>query len=114
MPYSITELNNAIDWLKIKIQRVKLRINAFFGKNSPLSIIGLAYSAVQGFGGLDKFGNTISKGLFNSGTANTLIIFGLAFLLGLSLGVLALKNVANHLDYLKEMLEFAKNKATEQ
>ncbi|ECW2189659.1 hypothetical protein F3U62_22665, partial [Salmonella enterica] len=58
-----------------------------------------------GFGGLDKLGDTISKGLFNSGTANTLIVFGLAFLLGLSLGALALKNVANHLQYLKEVLE---------
>ncbi|ECV0863503.1 hypothetical protein D0X28_24275, partial [Salmonella enterica subsp. enterica serovar Muenchen] len=57
------------------------------------------------FGGLDKLGDTISKGLFNSGTANTLIVFGLAFLLGLSLGALALKNVANHLQYLKEVLE---------
>ncbi|EBJ7350728.1 hypothetical protein DY645_23545, partial [Salmonella enterica] len=54
---------------------------------------------------LDKLGDTISKGLFNSGTANTLIVFGLAFLLGLSLGALALKNVANHLQYLKEVLE---------
>ncbi|EGF2737109.1 hypothetical protein ICB07_004603, partial [Salmonella enterica] len=50
----------------------------------------------------------ISKGLFNSGTTNTLIVFGLAFLLGLSLGALALKNVANHLQYLKEVLELTK------
>lgn len=109
MPYSITELNYSIDWLNIKIQRVKLRISDFFGeKTAVLSIIGLAYSAIQGLGGLDKLGDTISKGLFNSGTANTLIVFGLAFLLGLSLGALALKNAANHLQYLKEMLELAK------
>lgn len=109
MPYSITELNYAIDWLNIKIQRVKLRINDFFGeKTAVLSIIGLAYSAIQGYGGLNKLGDTLSKGLFNSGTTNTLIIFGLAFLLGLSLGALALKNVANNLQYLKEILELAK------
>lgn len=109
MPYSITELNYAIDWLNIKIQRLKLRINDFFGeKTAILSIIGLAYSAIQGFGGLNKLGDTISKGLFNSGTTNTLIVFGLFFLLGLSLGALALKNVANNLQYLKEMLELAK------
>ncbi|EKS57516.1 plasmid-like protein [Citrobacter freundii ATCC 8090 = MTCC 1658 = NBRC 12681] len=109
MPYSLTELNYSIDWLNIKIQRVKSRINDFFGeKTAVLSIIGLAYSAIQGFGGLDKLGDTISKGLFNSGTANTLIVFGLALLLGLSLGALALKNIANHLQYLKEILEFAK------
>ncbi|ENB7448309.1 hypothetical protein ABIM26_004768 [Klebsiella aerogenes] len=115
MPYSITELNYAIDWLNIKIQRLKLRINDFFGeKTAVLSIIGLAYSAIQGFGGLNKLGDTISKGLFYSGTTNTLIVFGLFFLLGLSLGALALKNVANNLQYLKEMLELAKkNKATE-
>lgn len=109
IPYSIIELHYAIEWLNINIQRVKLRINDFFGeKTAVLSIIGLAYSAVKGFGGLDKLGDTISKGLFNSGTANTLIVFGLAFLLGLSLGALALKNVANHLQYLKEILELAK------
>lgn len=109
MPYSLTELNYSIDWLNLKIQRLKSRINDFFGeKTAVLSIIGLAYSAVQGFGGLDKLGDTISKGLFNSGTANTLFVFGLAFLLGLSLGALALKNVANHLQYLKEILEITK------
>ncbi|MDQ9174740.1 hypothetical protein QBS69_11635 [Cronobacter sakazakii] len=109
MPYSLTELNYSIDWLTLKIQRLKSRINYFFGeKTAILSIIGLAYSAVQGFGGLEKLGDTISKGLFNTGTANTLIVFGLAFLLGLSLGALALKNAANHLQYLKEMLELAK------
>lgn len=109
MPYSLTELNYSIDWLNIKIQRLKSRINDFFGeKTAVLSIVGLAYSAVQGLGGLNKLGDTISKGLFNSGTANTLCVFGLAFLLGLSLGALALKNVTNHLQYLKEIIEFAK------
>lgn len=109
MPYSITELDYAIDWLNIKIQRVKLRINDFFGeKTAVLSIIGLAYSAIQGLGGLNKLGDTISIDLFNSGTTNTLVVFGLAFLLGLSLGALALKNVANHLQYLKEIIEITK------
>lgn len=109
MPYSLTELNYCIDWLNIKIQRLKLRINDFFGeKTAVLSILGLAYSAIQGIGGLNKLGDTISKGLFNSGTTNTLIVLGLAFLLGLSLGALALKNVANHLQYLKEILELTK------
>jgi hypothetical protein len=109
IPYSLTELNYSIDWLNIKIKRVKSRINDFFGeKTAVLSILGLAYSAVQGVGGLNKLGDTISKGLFNSGTVNTLIVFGLAFLLGLSLGALALKNVANHLQYLKEILEITK------
>lgn len=115
MPYSLTELNYSIDWLNIKIQRVKSRINDFFGeKTAVLSIIGLAYSAVQGFGGLDKLGDTISKGIFNSGTANTLIVFGLAFLLGLSLGALALRHISNHLQYLKEILELAKKEKEQQ
>jgi len=115
MPYSLSELNYSIDWLNIKIQRVKSRINDFFGeKTAVLSIIGLAYSAIQGFGGLGKLGDTISKGIFNSGTANTLIVFGLAFLLGLSLGALALKHISNHLQYLKEILELAKKEKEQQ
>ncbi|WP_448512302.1 hypothetical protein [Photorhabdus laumondii] len=109
LPYSLAELNYSIDWLNLKIQRLKSRVNDFFGeKTAVLSIIGLAYSTVQGFGGLNKLGDAISKGLFNSGTANTLIVFGLAFLLGLSLGALALKNIVNHLQYLKEIIEMAR------
>lgn len=109
MPYSVSELSYSIDWLNIKMQRLKSRVNDFFGeKTAILSIIGLAYSAVQAFGGLGKLGDTISKGLFSSGTANTLIVFSLAFLLGLSLGALILKHISNHLQYLKEILELAK------
>ncbi|WP_439823312.1 hypothetical protein [Enterobacter roggenkampii] len=63
---------------------------------------------------LDKLGDTISKGIFNSGTANTLIVFGLAFLLGLSLGALALRHISNHLQYLKEILELAKKEKEQQ
>ncbi|EOE7096099.1 hypothetical protein ACKTIW_004349 [Serratia marcescens] len=74
----------------------------------------MAYSADQGFGGLDKLGDTISKEIFNSGTENTLIVFGLAFLLGLSLGALALKHIPNHLQYLKEILELAKKEKEQQ
>ena len=63
MPYSLTELNYSIDWLNIKIQRVKSRINDFFGeKTAVLSIIGLAYSAVQGFGGLTNWVIPYQKG----------------------------------------------------
>ncbi|EHA9229034.1 hypothetical protein ABO03_005090, partial [Salmonella enterica subsp. enterica serovar Glostrup] len=92
-----------------KIQRVRSRINDFFGeKTAILSVLGLAYSAIQAIGGLNKISETISKGIFTSGTANTIIVFGLAFLLGLSLGALTLKNIANHLQYLKEILEMAK------
>lgn len=106
LPYSLAELNYSIDWLNLKTQRLKSRINNFFGeKTAVLSIVGLAYSAVQSLGGLNKLGDTISKGLFNSGAANTIIAFGLTFLLGLSLGALVLKHIANHLQYLKEVLE---------
>lgn len=109
LPYSLAELNYSIDWLNLKIQRLKSRVNDFFGeKTAVLSIIGLAYSTAQGFGGLNRLGDAISKGLFYSGTANTLIVFGLAFLLGLSLGALALKNIVNHLQYLKEIIEMAR------
>ncbi|EOC0588758.1 hypothetical protein ACI01G_003989, partial [Cronobacter sakazakii] len=109
MPYSLTELEYSIDWLNMKIQRVRSRINDFFGeKTAILSVLGLAYSATQAIGGLNKISETISKGIFTSGTANTIIVFGLAFLLGLSLGALTLKNIANHLQYLKEILEMAK------
>ncbi|EDR0834099.1 hypothetical protein AC341_004816, partial [Salmonella enterica subsp. enterica serovar Thompson] len=36
MPYSLIELNYSIDWLNIKIQRVKSRINDFFGEKTAV------------------------------------------------------------------------------
>ena len=100
MQYSLDELTYATDCLNLKIERIKLRVNDFFGEKTAIfSILGLAYSAIQSVGGLNKISDTISNGLFNSGTASTLISFGLAFILGISLGALTLKQIIKHLQY---------------
>ena len=106
--YSEKELLYAIHWLQMKNDRIKTRVSNFFGeKTAILSILGLTYSAVQSSIGFDKLTHTFTQGLFTSGIANTFIILGLAFLLGLSLGALMLKKVANHQLYLKEIVELA-------
>lgn len=106
--YSEKELSYTIHWLLLKINRITIRISSFFGeKTAVLSILGLCYSAVQSSIGFNKLSQTFIEGYFTSGTANTLIMFGLAFLLGISLGALMLKKVANHQLYLKEIVELA-------
>lgn len=107
--YSITELEYAIYWLNLKIERFKARISDFFGtKTAILSILGLSYSAVQSLGGFEKIGHIIFKGLFNSNIANIISILGLFFLLGISLGAIVIKKIINHFEYLKTIIELAK------
>lgn len=106
LEYSEKELLYSIYWLQMKINRINIRVSSFFGeKTAVLSVLALTYSAVQSSIGFDKLSHTFTQGLFSSGVVNTFIMFGLAFLLGLSLGALMLKKVANHQLYLKEIVE---------
>ncbi|MFE8152966.1 hypothetical protein RBA63_13940 [Brenneria goodwinii] len=108
LDYSEKELLYAIHWLQMKINRIIIRVSGFFGeKTAVLSVLGLCYSAVQSSIGFNKLSQTFTDGLFTSNISNTFIIFGLAFLLGISLGALMLKKVANHQLYLKEIVELA-------
>ncbi|EKN4936671.1 hypothetical protein EFW05_19055 [Yersinia enterocolitica] len=108
LDYSEKELLYAVHWLQMKINRVNLRVSSFFGeKTAVLSVLALTYSAVQSSIGFDKLSHTFTVGLFASGITNTFVTFGLAFLLGISLGALMLKKFANHQLYLKEIVELA-------
>lgn len=109
--YSIPELDYATHLLAFKIERFKARISDFFGtKTAILSILGLSYSAVQALGGFEKITHILAKGLFNSDIANIISIFGLSFLLGISIGAIIMKNIINHFEYLKSILELAKQR----
>ncbi|WP_409022945.1 hypothetical protein [Escherichia coli] len=60
MPKSLDELSHAENWLNLRLQRQKSRINNFFGKNAVLSIIGLSYRAAPM---MKKVAKTIEKRL---------------------------------------------------
>lgn len=55
----------------------------------------------------DKLSQTFIGDFSNADSTNTIIMFGLALLLGMSLGALMLKKVASHQLYLKEIVELA-------
>ncbi|EBP6617620.1 hypothetical protein ABUJ42_14220 [Salmonella enterica subsp. enterica serovar Chester] len=106
LDYSEKELLYAIHWIQLKINRITMRVSGFFGeKTAVLSVLGLCYSAVQASIGFDKLSKTFIGDLSNVGSTNTVIMFGLALLLGISLGALMLKKVASHQLYLKEIVE---------
>ncbi|MEQ9866168.1 hypothetical protein [Pectobacterium aroidearum] len=108
LAYSEKELLYAIHWLQMKVNRIIIRVSNFFGeKTAVLSILGLCYSAVQSSIGFNKLSKIFTSGYFSSDTTNVFIMFGLALLLGISLGALMLKKVANHQLYLKEIVELA-------
>ncbi|HCR3069957.1 TPA: hypothetical protein ON348_004781, partial [Escherichia coli] len=54
-----------------------------------------------------KLSQTFIGDFSNADSTNTIIMFGLALLLGMSLGALMLKKVASHQLYLKEIVELA-------
>jgi hypothetical protein len=109
--YSVNELSYALIFIELKIKRLTLRVNKFFGeKTAFISVIGLAYSASKYIGGIDALKNTIMGGLFHSDKESMILVFALAFLLGLSLGALALKKVVTQLIYHKETIELAIHK----
>lgn len=113
--YSIEELSYALSFIELKIKRLTLRVNKFFGeKTAFISVVGLAYSASKSIGGFDVLKNIIMDGLFHSDKENMIIVFALAFLLGLSLGALALKKVVAQLIYSKEIIELTIHKKTLQ
>lgn len=104
-------MNYAIHWLNFKIERYKTRISDFFGtKTAILSILGLSYSAVQTLGGFEGISHVLAKGLFKSDFTYIMSILGLAFLLGISLGAIVMKKIINHFEYLKNILEMAKQR----
>ncbi|EPE3270937.1 hypothetical protein ACSGAB_004492, partial [Salmonella enterica subsp. enterica] len=106
LDYSEKELLYAIHWIQLKINRITMRVSSFFGeKTAVFSVLGLCYSAVQASIGFDKLSKTFIGDLSNADSTNTVIMFGLALLLGISLGALMLKKVASHQLYLKEIVE---------
>lgn len=109
--YSVDELSYALIFIELKIKRLTLRVNKFFGeKTAFISVVGLAYSASKSIGGIDALKHTIMDGLFHSDKESMILVFALAILLGLSLGALALKKVVTQLIYHKEIVELAINK----
>ncbi|EFB5562575.1 hypothetical protein HGL56_004790, partial [Salmonella enterica subsp. enterica serovar Derby] len=106
LDYSEKELLYAVHWIQLKINRITMRVSSFFGeKTAVFSVLGLCYSAVQALIGFDKLSKTFIGDLSNADSTNTVIMFELALLLGISLGALMLKKVASHQLYLKEIVE---------
>lgn len=106
LDYSEKELLYAVHWIQLKINRITMRVSSFFGeKTAVFSVLGLCYSAVQALIGFDKLSKTFIGDLSNADSTNTVIMFGLALLLGISLGALMLKKLASHQLYLKEIVE---------
>jgi len=103
--YSSQELEYAQFWLRQKINRLMVRVGSIFGdKTALIAIIGLAYSAIKGLGGPDKLFAIFNKGI---ASAEQVVIYGLALLLGISLGALMLKNMAAYYTGKLEVVELA-------
>lgn len=109
--YSVDELSYALIFIELKIKRLTLKVNSFLGeKTAFISVVGLVYSASKSIGGIDALKDTLMDGLFHDDKKSMFLVFALAFLLGLSLGALALKKVVAQLTYGKEIIELVINK----
>ncbi|WP_126179276.1 hypothetical protein [Serratia marcescens] len=114
-PYEVDELNHLSFWLNKKSSRISKRISAFFGeKTAVISMFGLIYTYIKETGVIDKLLNNNSITNRNHGYSDDITIYALAILLGLSLGAMFLKKIADHYNYLLEIVDLAIRLKTHQ
>lgn len=105
---ALGDLNHACYWLELKVHRYELRMSQVFGeKTAVLALFALLYGAVKELGGFAWLGTAVTSHPSELGILNTLLVWGLALLLGLSIGALLLKATAGRYRYQIELLQLA-------
>lgn len=106
-------LELAQQWLELKAQRIKNRIGIFVGNSDKVavfSVIGLGWAAWKELS--PQAGVNALMGIFTDPSLpSTIVVFGLALLLGIALGSLVLSYQLGRYTYQLELLALAlKNK----
>ena len=108
------ELHKIEQHLILKLRRVESRIAAILGKETAvLSILALTIPIIKDMDSLGWFESVFNGNLFANPWGSALIYF-LMFILGLSLGSLALKPVHEYYRYKLDLVQLALNKVNDQ
>lgn len=106
--HALGDLNHARYWLELKVNRYEMRMSQVLGdKTAVFALFALLYAAVQELGGFAWLGTAITSHPSELGVLNTLLVWGLALLLGFSIGALVLQATAGRYRYQIELLQLA-------
>ncbi|WP_434135312.1 hypothetical protein JQR88_00665 [Pseudomonas luteola] len=109
-----TALEDAKAWIEVKISRLEAKVGYFFGeKTAAFAMLAISYSCVKALGGREWLTQTFSAGFSQGNILNTLSLYGIAFILGISIGSMLLRRIAMHYRYQKDLLEFALRKKSD-
>tara|TARA_R110002126_G_scaffold183453_2_gene332010 strand:- start:170 stop:961 length:792 start_codon:yes stop_codon:yes gene_type:complete len=101
-------LKDAQFWLERRVSRLSSRTTFYLGgKTAVVGMFAATYSYVAGLGGYQWISHTIATGLTLDNWQNTLLLWGGAFLLGFSIGVIIVEKVTDRYRYQIELLELA-------
>ncbi|RZT94673.1 hypothetical protein EV681_3094 [Advenella incenata] len=109
-----SELQMVEQHLILKLRRVEGRITVILGKETAvLSLLALTIPIIKDLDSLGWFDRVFNENLFANSWGGALFYF-LMFILGLSLGSLALKPVYEYYRYKLDLVQLALNKVNDQ
>lgn len=105
-------LKDAQFWLERRVGRISSRTTFFFGgRTAVVGLLAAGYSFAADLGGYQWISHTLAKGLTLDNWHNTLLLWGGALLLGLSIGAILLEKVTDRYRYQIELLELARRES---
>lgn len=106
--YDDDTLRYAQHWLQLKVKRLDARIMLFFGGSTAVyTLLALTLSNIKDAGGLSWLQQTLIGGFASGNLMNTIILWGIALVLGVSVGAMLMKIVQGRYAYHLELVELS-------
>lgn len=104
--YSLEALSDAEFWIDRKTTRIEKRIIRFFGKETAVvGLVAATYTFAKDPGSLESVSRALSAGPTLENPGDTLFLWSAAFLIGISIGVILLEQVAARYRYQIEIIK---------
>jgi hypothetical protein len=108
MRYDDNTLKYVQHWLQLKVKRLDARIVLFFGGSTAVyTLFALTLSNIKDAGGLPWLHQTLASGFAPGNLVNTLTLWGIALVFGVSVGAMLMKVVQGRYTYHLELVELS-------
>ncbi|MCO4881942.1 hypothetical protein VOI32_36410 [Paraburkholderia caribensis] len=106
LQYEEQDLEEVQRWLQLKIKRLDSLVVLVFGSSAAAySMLALTFSNMKDAGGFTWLQHTVLRGLAADNWGNDVILWGIALILGLSIGAILRKVVQGRYMYQLEVVE---------
>lgn len=106
--YDEATLKQAQAWLQLKIKRLDAPVGLVFGSSAALwTIAAVTVTNIKDAGGLAWLQHTVLRGFAPDNWTNSILLLGIALMLGLSIGAALRKVVQGRYTYQLELVDMA-------